>query len=1763
MATHRRNLHHRPAFPYKALALSVAMAWSSMALPNPTGAQVVSGTAGISAVGNTLTITNSAGAIINWQSFSIGNNEITRFIQPSAASAVLNRVVAGDPSILLGQLTSNGRVFLINPAGILVGAGARIDTAGLVASTLNLSNSDFLAGRLNFVSDGAGSVVNRGQIITPAGGSVYLVGANVSNEGIIRTPGGETLLAAGQSVRLVDTATPGLSVEISGAAGQATNLGEISAEAGRVGIAGALVRQAGNLSASSAVREGGKVFLKASQRAEVEGGSIDASSGSGKGGRVEITGRDVVLKGSALIDASGAAGGGQILVGGGYRGKDESVANAETTTVGAGVTLKADALENGNGGLVVAWSNEKTMAKGFFSARGGRLGGDGGVVETSAHSVDFSGARVSTASPKGKAGFWLIDPYDLSITAAEASAISTALDGGGSVIVEASSAACSGAGLSCSSNDDGNGLSDIFIKSPIFTSSGTATLTLNAEGNIQFHSDLGAAVGISGSGGLNVVLNAGKSIIGNPWGGPADIATTGSVALNATTGIGNSSNAIAINAPSVSFNNTVSGQVALHSLYSSALSVSGTNAGADGIVLFGYNGLSISSLTSAGDIHMSARSLDISGPISAPSKTVYIGPYPLGGGPNPVSVDGGETLDISSAEIGLVSAGKLIVGNDGFGNRATHLAVGGGNTTSIPAGSNVEFHSAGDIDWLSGPTSFIQGQLSLVAAGAVNLAAPISSNTDYSALSIKAGGNVALNETVIMGTGGTIDVRSSGGVSYLKRLQATAGTVSLRGDWDLSSDTLKPYGAGGVTGASGSEINVDGSSSYGGATGGGTIQLAARQVRVDGSLYARGGNSFMDSLAGNGGSIVVQGDTVSLGGVALVSAEGGKGGNYSVGANGGNGGLVHVETTGDLTLEAGAVVSASGGTPGGKGHGAGQGGTVELLANGALIVAGDGTVNAKVLSRGGECLIDCITGPAAAGGVVTLRGGSVTIGGEVNAGGSSTIYVDPVTSQGSIGGAGGSVGIAATSGSIQISPSGIVSAEGGQGTAGGTIPVGADGGAGGAVLLSGAAGVVNGGTISAAAGNGGFAGNSGTITFRSSAGGVSQSSGTLQGRVRLGDAGGWVAGDVNIGGGSFAVTAWEGIVGGSATLVSGVPMAIGAGGLRAAAITLTAPTITAAGLAGTALDTSAANGTIWITAANLGSSALPMSLKGGSGSVRLDVSNLINVRFDEAFNSNRLSVCKPSCGGVGGRTVQFATGAGFDMTVSPETSATGLAPYRVGGDHIVLNSGGNIIFSGAQSGFRDAASITLTAAGGIYGGSAATALDTSAYGGGISLVAREIGGPNQGLTINPGVGGVSARATNGGLHLALVSGDLLTSRYTLVNDAVGSNSHLTALGGNILVDGLSGFGATTVDDGLYLTASVGSIQQAAGAPLVSSGLFATAASGINLTAAGNRFGKFTALNTSSGNILLVNTGSPLVLGGGGVTGLANVKNLGGDIFIDNTGALVSSGSIEASGTVALAAHSPITLNGPVTANRVVLTAASSAAGSDNININGTVTAGSGGISASAGTDIVMAPTAALITNGSGVALAAGSNIVIGQINAGLGNVSMTATSGAVSTAVGAPAPTVIAGKLTVQATTGVQLSSIAVDVADINSTGGPISVGVWTPSSQTVTTIVATDNATATNATNTSTTTSTTTGSGTSQGLGTTGTNGGTLSGSSSGGSTIGGGAGEFAGTDASGSENKDSSGNGDKKKQGEQTANNGKQKKEGEDVKKNAQCTS
>src|SRR6267142_2575738 len=415
------------------------------------GGSVSSGSASFASSGNTLTVTNSASAIINWQSFSIGVNEITRFVQSSASSAVLNRVVGANgvipQSVIDGVLSSNGRVFLINQSGILFGANARIDVAGLVASSLNLSDQDFLNGRMRFTeTPGAGRVSNAGVIDTTAsgpGGRVFLIGPDVQNSGVIRSPQGEIVPAAGKSVELVYENSPYVTVHLVADAERALNVGQLISDSGRIGMFGALVRQGGVAQANSAVvgangeirlvatkeltldagsvtsangPSGGNITLQAQGGTNLIYGTVEAKGSSGQGGTIEALGVRVGVIGNGVIDASGDAGGGTVLVGGDAHGANPNVQNADRTFIGSDGVIRADAGTTGDGGRVVVWADGDTRFYGSVSVQGGAQSGNGGFVETSGKlGLDIAGGRVNASAPNGQLGTWLLDPIDVTI----------------------------------------------------------------------------------------------------------------------------------------------------------------------------------------------------------------------------------------------------------------------------------------------------------------------------------------------------------------------------------------------------------------------------------------------------------------------------------------------------------------------------------------------------------------------------------------------------------------------------------------------------------------------------------------------------------------------------------------------------------------------------------------------------------------------------------------------------------------------------------------------------------------------------------------------------------------------------------------------------------------------------------------------------------------------------------------------------------------------------------------------------------------------------------------------------------------------------------------------------------------------------------------------------------------------------------------------------------------------------------------------------
>jgi len=162
-----RPLHFWTTLLYVSSAL---VSVPDIALANPQGGSVVSGGADIGSRGNTLTVTQYTDkAIINWNSFDINAGETTRFNQPSSQAITLNRVTnSGQVSTIRGALEANGQVIIVNPNGVLIGPTGRVDTAGFIATTANLSNQQFNASNGRYVFDQAGKrdavVENQGSI---------------------------------------------------------------------------------------------------------------------------------------------------------------------------------------------------------------------------------------------------------------------------------------------------------------------------------------------------------------------------------------------------------------------------------------------------------------------------------------------------------------------------------------------------------------------------------------------------------------------------------------------------------------------------------------------------------------------------------------------------------------------------------------------------------------------------------------------------------------------------------------------------------------------------------------------------------------------------------------------------------------------------------------------------------------------------------------------------------------------------------------------------------------------------------------------------------------------------------------------------------------------------------------------------------------------------------------------------------------------------------------------------------------------------------------------------------------------------------------------------------------------------------------------------------------------------------------------------------------------------------------------------------------
>ncbi|MEA8484215.1 MBG domain-containing protein [Pseudomonas aeruginosa] len=416
--------------------LMFAIASINAAMAAPTGAQFNPNEIKISQQGKTTLIDQSTQrAIINWKGFDVSADEAVRFNQPGVTSSTLNRVTAGQESVIAGRISAPGQVIIYNSNGVVFSGTAKVDVGSLITTTANISDEHFRQGKLIFDQPGNPNarIVNDGSISVAEKGLAAFVAPSVANNGVINARLGTVAMAAGNAAT-IDLYGDGLvSIAVTDpvtrkpqdAQALVSNGGAIQADGGSVLItaeqASRVVDNAVNLSGvilarGTEVREGSVALVSKSGDIQVAG-KIDVS-GPKNGGDVLVSGQQVVLASSASVDARGAAQGGSVRIGGDFQGRGE-LPRAKNTTLDKGASIDVSATGKGNGGLAVVWSDGNTRMDGRILARGGAQGGNGGLVETSGK-VNLSiadSAYVSVAAPYGNGGTWLLDPTTLRIVA--------------------------------------------------------------------------------------------------------------------------------------------------------------------------------------------------------------------------------------------------------------------------------------------------------------------------------------------------------------------------------------------------------------------------------------------------------------------------------------------------------------------------------------------------------------------------------------------------------------------------------------------------------------------------------------------------------------------------------------------------------------------------------------------------------------------------------------------------------------------------------------------------------------------------------------------------------------------------------------------------------------------------------------------------------------------------------------------------------------------------------------------------------------------------------------------------------------------------------------------------------------------------------------------------------------------------------------------------------------------------------------------------
>ncbi len=395
----------------------------SLGFAAPSNPNVIQGTLNVERIdAKTSIISVSDDAYIYWDDFSIAEGELIELHQLSSKSIVVVEVITDKPSSLFGTLKSNGSIYMINPNGILIGENGYIDTYGFLASALPACPCPLIDGEhdVYIQGDSKAQITNRGRI-KAWDNDIYLIGYQIENRGVVDASHGTVALAAGRDVILnqsngekvgtfpspIKFENEDIGIDNSGAIIGAKT--ELKADGNSYAIA---IRHSGFIDVIGIGEQKGQAYLVANKGDAIVSGAITVENENGIGGEIQILGEHVFLFENSNLDASGDKGGGKVIIGADV-GELHSGVIAKLTFIDEDTSILVDAVDEGDGGKVIIWSDEKTCFYGAISACGGEKSGNGGIVEIfGKKSLDFQG-EVDRFAPSGNEGVLLLNSYDM------------------------------------------------------------------------------------------------------------------------------------------------------------------------------------------------------------------------------------------------------------------------------------------------------------------------------------------------------------------------------------------------------------------------------------------------------------------------------------------------------------------------------------------------------------------------------------------------------------------------------------------------------------------------------------------------------------------------------------------------------------------------------------------------------------------------------------------------------------------------------------------------------------------------------------------------------------------------------------------------------------------------------------------------------------------------------------------------------------------------------------------------------------------------------------------------------------------------------------------------------------------------------------------------------------------------------------------------------------------------------------------------------